>query len=202
MDRRYFPAGLCVFVCVCVYMLMAQFVIPWTVACQAPLFIGFPRQEYWSGLPFLNPGSLFDMLLTYRKLLMQIWKLFTTKIITYKYNGINSNTLATWCEELTHWKRPWCWEILKAGGEGDDRGWDVWMALPAQWTWVWASSRSWWWTGKPGMLQSMGSQSQTRLSDWTELRVWTYLEILFHNISSQHGMLFHQGIIICFTHCC
>ena len=54
-----------------------------------------------------------------------------------------SNTLATWCEELTHWKRPWCWEGLKAGGEGDDRGWDVWMASQTQWTWVWASCQSW-----------------------------------------------------------
>ena len=70
----------------------------------------------------------------------------------------NSNTMATWCEELTHWKRPWCWERLRAGGEGDDRGWDGWMASPTWWTWVWASSRSWWWTGRPGLLQSMGSQ--------------------------------------------
>ena len=70
----------------------------------------------------------------------------------------NSNTLATWCEEPTHWKRPWCWERLKAGGEGDDTGWDGWMASPTQWTWVWVSSESWWWTGKPGVLQSMGSQ--------------------------------------------
>ena len=68
----------------------------------------------------------------------------------------NSNPLATWCEEPTHLKRPWCWERLKAGGEGDDRGRDGWMASLTQWTWVWASSRSWWWTGKPGMLQSMG----------------------------------------------
>ena len=52
-----------------------------------------------------------------------------------------------WCEELTHWKRPWCWERLKAGGEGDDRGWDSWMASLTQWTWVWVSSGSWWWTG-------------------------------------------------------
>ena len=66
--------------------------------------------------------------------------------------------LATWCEELTHWKRPWCWERLKAGGKGDDRGWDGWMASPTQWTWVWVNSRSWWWTGRPGMLQSMGLQ--------------------------------------------
>ena len=59
-------------------------------------------------------------------------------------------------EELTHWKRPWCWEGLRAGGEGDDKGWDCWMASPTQWTWVWLDSRSWWWTGRPGMLQSMG----------------------------------------------
>ena len=68
-----------------------------------------------------------------------------------------SNTLATWCEELTHWKKPWCWKRLKAG-EGGDRGWDGQMASPTWWTWAWVSSGSWWWTGKPGMLQSMGSQ--------------------------------------------
>ena len=70
----------------------------------------------------------------------------------------NSDTLATWCKELTLWKRPSCWERLKTGGEGDDRGWDGWMASPTQGTWVWASFRRWWRTGKPGMLQSMGSQ--------------------------------------------
>ena len=64
--------------------------------------------------------------------------------------------LATWWEKLTHLKRPWCWERLKAEGEGDDRGWDGWMASLTQWTWVYVSSRSWWWTEKPGMLQSMG----------------------------------------------
>ena len=68
------------------------------------------------------------------------------------------NTLATWCKEPTHWKRPWCWERLKAG-EGDDRGQDGWMASLTRWTWVWASFESWWWTGKLGVLQSMGSQS-------------------------------------------
>ena len=83
----------------------------------------------------------------------------------------SSNTLATWCKELTCWKRPWCWERWKAEGEGDDRGWDGWMASPTRWTWVWASSRSWWWTGKPGVLQSMGSQ---RLGhDWTNELNWT-----------------------------
>ena len=74
------------------------------------------------------------------------------------------------CEELTHWKRPWCWERLKAGGEGDDRGWDNWVASPMWWTWVSANCGSWWWTGRPGVLQSMGSQSRTRLNDWTELK--------------------------------
>ena len=57
-----------------------------------------------------------------------------------------------------HWKRPWCWEGLGAGGEGDNRGWDGWMASPTRLTWVWVNSRSWWWTERPGMLQFMGSQ--------------------------------------------
>ena len=70
----------------------------------------------------------------------------------------NSNTLATWCEELTHWKRPWCWERLKEGGEEEGRGWDGWMSSLTQWTWVWVNSGNWWWTRRPGMLQSIGSQ--------------------------------------------
>ena len=65
------------------------------------------------------------------------------------------------------WKRPWCWKRSKAGGEGFDRGWNGWMASPTQWTWVWADSGRRWRTGKPGMLQSTGSQSQTLLSNWT-----------------------------------
>ena len=80
----------------------------------------------------------------------------------------NSSTLATSYKELTHWKRPWCWEGLGAGGEGDDRGSDSWMASPTQWTWVWVNSRSWWWTERPGMLRFMGSQRVRH--DWaTEL---------------------------------
>ena len=70
----------------------------------------------------------------------------------------NSNTLATSFEELTHQKRPWCWAGLGAGGEGDDRGWDGWMALQTRWTWVWVNSRSWWWTGRAGVLRFKGSQ--------------------------------------------
>ena len=78
--------------------------------------------------------------------------------------------LATWCEELTHLKRPWCWERLKVGGEGDERGWDGWMASPTQWTWVWVNSRSWWWTGRPGVLKSMGSQRVRH--DWVTEVNW------------------------------
>ena len=70
--------------------------------------------------------------------------------------------------KLTHLKRPWYWERMKAGGEADDRGWDGWMAIPTRWTWVWTSSRSWWCTGKPGMLPSMGCKE----SDTTEPLNW------------------------------
>ena len=83
----------------------------------------------------------------------------------------NSNTLATLCKGLPHWKRLWCWEGLGAGGEGDDRGWDGWMASPTRWTWVWVNSGSWWWTGKPGVLRFMGSQRVGH--DWATELNWT-----------------------------
>ena len=83
----------------------------------------------------------------------------------------NANTLATWCKELTHWKRPCFWERLKAGGKGDDRGWDGLMASLTRWTWVWASSGSWWWTEKPVCCGSMGSQRVGH--DWATELNWT-----------------------------
>ena len=71
--------------------------------------------------------------------------------------------------ELTHLRRPWWWERLRAGGEGDDRGWDGWMASPTQWTWRWVNSGSWWWAGRPGVLRFMGSQpDMTEWLNWTE----------------------------------
>ena len=101
----------------------------------------------------------------------------------------NSSTLATWCEELTHWKRPWCWARLKAEGEGDNRGWDGWMASPTWWAWVWTSSEGWWKTGKPGVLQSM--RSQRGRHNWaTELNwtIWkTVWELTSHFSSSPAG---------------
>ena len=74
--------------------------------------------------------------------------------------------------KLTHWKRPWCWDGLGAGGEGDDKGWDGWMASLTWWTWVWINSGSWWWTGRPGVLRFIGSQRvghdwATELTDFT-----------------------------------
>ena len=96
----------------------------------------------------------------------------------------SSNTSATWCKELTHWKRPWCWERLKAGGDVDNRGWDGWMVSLTQWTWVWASSGSWWWTGKPGVLQSMGSQRVGH--DWATELNWTE-HISIFKMDNQQG---------------
>ena len=102
----------------------------------------------------------------------------------------NFNTLATWCEELTHWKRPWCWEGLKVGGEGVDRGWDGWMASRTQWTWVWVNPGSWWWTGRPGLPQSMGLQRVGH--DWATELNWQilWLRCAAYNRCSFHLKLF------------
>ena len=75
--------------------------------------------------------------------------------------------------KLTHWERPWCWEGLGAGGEGDDRGWNGWMASPTRWAWVWVNSESWWWTRGPGVLQLMGSQRVGH--DWATELNWAML---------------------------
>ena len=103
----------------------------------------------------------------------------------------NSKTLATWCKVLIHWKRPWSWERLKAGGEGDDRGWDGWMASPTRWTWVWVGSGSWWWTGRPGVLPFMGSQRVGH--NWvTELN---WMLCLIHKV--ERRLFFEWGGRVC-----
>ena len=80
----------------------------------------------------------------------------------------SSNTLTTWCKELTYWKRPWCWERLKAKKEGGDWGWNGWITSLTQWTWIWANSGRQWRTEEPGVLSSFGvAKSWTVLSDWT-----------------------------------
>ena len=91
-----------------------------------------------------------------------------------------------WSEVLTHWKRPWCWEGLGAGGEGDYRGWDGWMASPTRWTWVWVNSGSWWWTGRPGVLQFMRLQRVGH--DWvTELNWTTQFSCLYFSKIVNHA---------------
>ena len=115
----------------------------------------------------------------------------------------NSSTLAISCEELIHWKRLWCWEGLGAGGEGDDRGWDGWMASLTRWTWIWVNCRSWWWTGRPGVLRFMGSQRVGH--DWATELNWTFCLISWR-IFQLHlwrvwvFMLYHVSFVISLTY--
>ena len=93
-------------------------------------------------------------------------------------NNAKAETPVLWPPHVKSWligKKLWCWEGLGAGGEGDDRGWDGWMASPTQWTWVWVNSGSWWWTGRPGVLRFIGSQRVGH--DWAELN-WSSWGIL------------------------
>ena len=200
------------------------FAAPWTVTYQAPLTMGFSRQEYWSGLPFPSPGKsswprdwtrvsclagklhskgydkprqqhikkqrhfankgpysqsygfskrhvwMWELtikkaehrrsdafeLWCWRRLLRVPWTTWRANQSILKEKSTlnihwkdwcwswNSSSLVTWCEGPSNLKRPWCWERLKTGGEGDDRGWDDWMASLMRWTWVWVNSRSWW----------------------------------------------------------
>ena len=100
----------------------------------------------------------------------------------FHFSSWNSSTLATSCEELTHWKRLWCCKGLGAGGEGDDRGWDGWMPSLTRWAWVWVNSGSCWWTGRPGVLRFMGSQRVGH--NWATELNWTdqFVSYTFSNI--------------------
>jgi len=85
-------------------------------------------------------------------------------------NDAKAETPVLWPPDTKSWltEKYWCWEGLGAGGKGDNTGWDGWMASPTQWTWEWVNSRSWWWTGRPGVLRFKGSQRAGH--DWaTEL---------------------------------
>ena len=163
--------------------------------------MGFPRQEYCSGLTFPSPGDLpkpgiepvfpawqMDSLPLkhqgrYRDnwsrswlsvfFLWSSWYLITRDVQNMPVSwSINSDALFRFPYfAKLYW--PWSLEGLGTGGEGDDKGWDGWMASPTQWTWVWVNSRSWWWTGRPGMLQFVESQ-RVRHNWVTELN-WTEL---------------------------
>ena len=89
-----------------------------------------------------------------------------------------AETPILWPPDGKNWliKGPWCWKRLKAGGEGDNSRWDGWMTSLTKWPWVWVGSRSWWWTGKPDMLQSLGSQSVRH--NWVTELNWTELNVM------------------------
>ena len=108
-----------------------------------------------------------------------------------------SNTLATCGEELIHWKRPWCWERLRAGGEGGDRGWVGWTGSLTQWTWVWASSGRWRRTGKTGRLQSIGSQrvGHDLATEWQVLSKMSFVVSLFRRRFSQRPSIM-LGVLV------
>ena len=118
-------------------------------------------------LPFLEFPHNLTCRLSWR-LWLSVLIFWATPPSLYWCWSWNSNSLAIWSEELTH---SWCWERLKAGKEGDDGGWDSWMALPTQWTWVWVDSGSWWWTGRPGVLRFMRLQRVGH--DWATELHWT-----------------------------
>ena len=106
---------------------------------------------------------------------------------------VEAETPILWPPDAKSWLiwKVWCWERLRAGGEGDDRGWDGWMASLTQWTWVWVDSGSWWWTGRPGVLQSMGSQRVRH--DWATELNWTSCL----NIPTRHEtqLLFSMSLV-------
>ena len=132
----------------------------------ASLYIPTSNVQRYLSLHILA-NTYFPFLLLF--LLMLFWRRSALGFLWREWCwSWNSSTLATSWEELTHWKRPWCWEGLGAGGEGDDRGCDGWMASPTRWMWVWVNSGSWWWTGRPDVLRFMGSRRVGH--DWaTEL---------------------------------
>ena len=105
---------------------------------------------------------------------------------------LSTAIIQTSCEELTHWKRLWCWEGLGARGEGDDRGWDGWMASPTQWTWISVNSRSWWWTGRPGVLRFMGLQRVRHY--WATKLNWYSFRINCQNFFQSDGIILNTHL--------
>ena len=143
--------------------------------------IAFTRQTFVGKIMSLLFNMLSRLVITFlprSKRLLISWLQWPRAVIL-EPPKIKSDTVSTaspldpmiLVEELTHLKRPWCWERLRAGGEGDNRGWDGWMASLTQWIWVWVNSGGWWWIGRPGMLQSTGSQRVGH--DWATELNWT-----------------------------
>ena len=134
--------------------------------------------------------------------MLSFWNWKKQESLNTLYNPYKAPIL--WPPDAKNWltgkdpdaeKRPWCWERLKAGKEGDCRGWDSWVTPPTQWTWVWVSSRSRWWTGKPPVLQSMGCKEldTTDWLNWTECLVSNWKLRNFSDLNE--GILQEGGII-------
>ena len=158
----------------------------WTVVLEKTL----ESPLYWNEIQSVHPKG------------NQSW-IFIAK------TDVEVETPILWPPAAKNWlieKRPWFWERLKAGGEEDNRGCDIWMASPILCSWIWASSRSWWWTG---MLQSLGWQSQTWQSNWTELNTWNYCNIVnqlyFNKENSATCLISSSRVCYCARHfsvCC
>ena len=145
------------------------FATPWTAACQASLFFTIS----WSLINFMSVMPSNHLILCCPLLLLpSIFPSIREHLLQrVGYQGAKALELQ-FLPLSRYFIWPWCWERLRAGGEGEGRRWDGWMASLTQWTGVWANSGSLWWTGRPGILQSMESQSWTRLSDWTEPKTY------------------------------
>ena len=191
-DSMFEIVSLTCFCCSCYYVVVAVavvqspchlrlFVTPWTAAHQASLSLTISQSlSKFIFMASVIPSShliLWCHLLLLCSIFLSIWDFSSELSVCIRWARYQSfsispsNTLATWCEELTRLKTLWCWERLKAGGEGDDRGWDGGIASPTQRTWVWVNSQSWWWTGKPGVLQSTGLQRVRH--NWVTELSWT-----------------------------
>ena len=136
---------------------------------ESALCIRCPK--YWSFSFNISPSTEYSGLISFRINWLDLLAVLNIHWKDWCWSW-NSNTLATWCKDLNHLKRPWCWERLKTGGEGDDIGWDGWIASLTQSTWVWANSWRWWENRAAWCAAVQGvAKSWTWLSNWTTIIV-------------------------------
>ena len=160
----------------------------WLHCAAYGILVAWPGIELWSTAgkaPSLNHW-----------ITRKFTSLFPLSLISFEhmFSRRFANTLVTWCKQFTHWKRPRCWGRLRGGGEGGDRGRDGWIVMPmTQWIWPWANPGRQRGTGRPGVLQSMGLQSRTRLIDWTTRESLLDHTIVFFNFLRALHAVFHKS---------